>query len=229
MRLSTYRAFCLVTWGVSTAFLHAATYTFTDLGGRTVTATITNATEESVTVKLKNGKDATIELSKLIEEDQSYVGKWRQEHESELGNLAIEEENRRRAVELPLKLVAFCKSNLRKQVGNGECWTLADEAFKSCGLKRPEGESRIWGRLLDLKEEKMEAGDIVEYRSARFSDGSHTGPNHTAVVIKGGQRGKATIAEQNWGGNKTVREAAFDVGNLIEGEVMVYRPDYSKG
>ncbi len=193
-----------------------------------VTATITHATEVSVTVKLKNGKYATIELSKLIEEDQNHVEKWRKEHESELENLTFEEENRRRAVDLPLKLVTFCKSNLKKQVGNGECWTLADEAFKSCGLERPKGESRVWGRLLDLKEENIEAGDIIEYRSAKFSDGSHTGPNHTAVVIKGGQRGKATIAEQNWGGYKRVREATFDADTLIEGEVMVYRPDYSK-
>jgi hypothetical protein len=29
-------------------------------------------------------------------------------------------------------------------------------------------------------------------------------------------------------GNKTVRVATFDAGSLIEGEVMVYRPDYSK-
>lgn len=71
------RALGLVTWFISTALLHAATYTFTDLGGRTVTATITNATEESVTVKLKSGKESTIELSKLIGEDQNYVEKWR--------------------------------------------------------------------------------------------------------------------------------------------------------
>ncbi len=215
-------------WFLSSASLHSAIYTFTDLGGRTITATITNATEKSVTVKLKNGKEAIIELSKLIEEDQNYVRKWMQEHASELETLAAEEKNRRREVALPLKLVAFCKSNLKKQVGNGECWTLADEAFKSCGLERPNGENRVWGRLLDLKKEKIEAGDIIEYRNARFSDGSRTGANHTAVVIKGGQREKAVIAEQNWGGSKTVRESTFDAGNLIEGEVMVYRPDYSK-
>lgn len=193
-----------------------------------MTATIIGATEESVRVKLKNGKEASIELSKLSEQDQTYVEKWREEHESELARVANEEETRRRSVELPLKLVAFCKSNLAKKVGNGECWTLADEAFKSCGLVRPGGQNRVWGRLLDLKKEKIEAGDIVEFRSAKFSDGNHTGPFHTAVVVKGGRGGNATIAEQNWSGNKTVREAPFDAGALTEGEVMVFRPDYSK-
>lgn len=228
MKSMFFRAMGLVTWIFSAAQLHAEIYTFTDVGGRTMTAAILYATEESVRVKLKNGQEATIVLSKLIEQDQTYLRKWMKEHESELDSLAVEEENRRRSVELPLKLVAFCKSNLYKQVGNGECWTLADEAFKSCGLERPAGQSRVWGRLLDLKQENIEAGDIVEFRSAKFSNGSHTGPNHTAVVIKGGRLGKATIAEQNWGGKKTVRETLFDAGTLTEGEVMVYRPDYSK-
>ena len=112
-------------------------------------------------------------------------------------------------------------------MGDGECWTLADEAFKACGLQRPGEDARVWGRLLDLKKEKIEAGDIVEYRAAKFSDGGSTGPEHTSVVVKGGRRERATIAEQNWG-EKTVREAPFDAGALVEGQVMVYRPDYSK-
>ena len=132
------------------------------------------------------------------------------------------------AEELPLMLVAFCKQNMGKQVGNGECWTLANEAFRSCGLARPGGDNRVWGRLLDLKQEKLAPGDIVEYRNAKFSNGSSTGPAHTSVVVKGGRRGSATIAEQNWSGHKTVREAPFDSRTLIEGEVMVYRPNYSK-
>jgi len=208
--------------------LRAETHSFTDVSGRTLTAELVGATEESVRVKLKSGKEVSIARSKLSEGDQTYVDQWMEEHASELERMADEEEDRRRAAELPLKLVAFCKSNLGKQVGNGECWTLADQAFKSCGLKRPDGESRVWGRLLDLKNEQIEAGDIVEYRNAKFSNGSRTGPFHTSVVVKGGRRGKATIAEQNWGDNKTVREAPFDAGDLVEGEVMVYRPDYSQ-
>ena len=56
------------------------------------------------------------------------------------------------------------------------------------------------------------------------TNGSSTGPAHTSVVVKGGRRGRATSAEQNWSGHKTVREAPFDSRSLIEGEVMVYRP-----
>jgi hypothetical protein len=201
---------------------------FTDVQGRKMSAEIIGATETTVRVKMRNGQQATIDLAKLSEADQAHVASWRDEHADELGRMALEEENRRRAVELPRKLVAFCKAKMGKQVGNGECWTLADEAFKACGLERPGKDPRVWGRLLDLKTEKIEDGDIVEYVSASFSDGSRTGPGHTAVVIEGGRRERAIIADQNWGGKKTVRKSIFDSGTLIEGEVMVYRPDYSK-
>lgn len=209
------------------ALLHAEPHTFTDVTGRTMTAEIIGATETAVRVKLKNGREAEVELSKLSNADQAHIKEWKEARAAEMDALAVKEENERRAVEIPLKIVAFCKDRLGKKVGNGECWTLADEAFKTCGLKRPGSNNRVWGRLLDLKTEKMEPGDIVEYRSAEFSDGSRTGPVHTSVVVKGGRRERATIAEQNWGGDKTVREASFDAGELVSGELMVYRPDYS--
>lgn len=43
------------------------------------------------------------------------------------------------------------------------------------------------------------------------------------MVVRGGKRG-IMIAEQNWGGNKTVREAEFNPKGLISGEIMIYRP-----
>ena len=46
---------------------------------------------------------------------------------------------RQRAVEIPAKLTAYCKEKAGQQAGNGECWTLADEACKACGLQHPGG------------------------------------------------------------------------------------------
>jgi hypothetical protein len=152
------------------------------------------------------------------------VREWRDQRERELKDAAAEADARKRAAEIELKMAAYCRKQLGRRVGNGECWTLADEAFKACGLKRPGQEPRVWGRLLDLGKEEMRAGDIVEYRSARFANGAFTGPEHTAVVVRGGRR-KATVAEQNWSGHKTVRETEFDPGALVAGKVMVYRPE----
>lgn len=66
----------------------------------------------------------------------------------------------------------------------------------------------------------------MEYKNARFSDGSRTGENHTAVVTGlGKKRGSLLISEQNWNGVKKVREVEFDPATLTSGEMMFYRPE----
>ncbi|MEI6604170.1 MAG: hypothetical protein WCP35_02590 [Verrucomicrobiota bacterium] len=205
--------------GAATAEMHL----FTDVKGRSVSAEITSAEASSIQVKLKSATTAKIEIAQLSEPDQAYVKEWLARQEQEAKDKSAAAAAALRMAEIPGKMAKYCTEHLGQQVGNGECWTLADEAFKACGLQRPGDDMRVWGRLLDLKKEKMQAGDIVEYRSAKFSNGSFTGPEHTSVVVKGGKR-KVTIAEQNWSGHKTVREAEFDSGLLIAGEVMVYRP-----
>lgn len=121
------------------------------------------------------------------------------------------------------RVAAFCVAKSGRKVGNGECWTLADEAFKSAGARRPGGDMRVWGRLVNPAKEPLKPGDVVEFRRARFSDGIITGAAHTAVVVKGGTQGNFTIAEQNWG-KKTVRFRAMNLTTLVAGKVMVYRP-----
>lgn len=208
-----------------TTNLKAELHIFTDVEGRKISAEIETADDTGVSVKLKDGRKARIANDRLSPPDVTYVTEWRAAQAKAEKQKAKAEASAKRAAEIPVKIVAFCKANHGKQVGNGECWTLANEAFKACGLKRPGKDLRVWGRLLDLKKEKPQPGDIVEYRSAKFRDGSMTGPEHTSVVIKGGKRGAITIAEQNWGGNKTVRETLLDPGSLVRGEIMIYRPE----
>lgn len=121
------------------------------------------------------------------------------------------------------RIAAYCVSKSGQRVGNGECWTLADAAFKSSGARRPGTDMRVWGRVVDPAKEVIKAGDVVEFRSARFSDGIITGSAHTAVVVKGGNPDKFTIAEQNWG-KKTVRMREMSLNTLVSGKVTVYRP-----
>lgn len=121
------------------------------------------------------------------------------------------------------RVAAYCVAQKGRKVGNGECWTLADEAFKSAGARRPGRDMRVWGRRVDPVKETIKPGDIVEFQSARFSDGIITGSAHTAVVVKGGGREGFTIAEQNWG-RKTVRLREMSLTTLVSGKVMVYRP-----
>lgn len=121
------------------------------------------------------------------------------------------------------RIAAFCLTHTGQRVGNGECWTLADDAFKSAGTRRPGRDLRVWGRVVNPSKESLKPGDVIEYQSARFSDGTITGTAHTAVVVRAGNLESFSIAEQNWG-RKTVRVREMNLKTLVSGKVTVYRP-----
>lgn len=198
--------------------------TFTDVEGRALQAEITAVTDDVVKLKLRSGKAAEVPLARLSDADKLFAISWKEQNAAKAEEMAAAEAAEKRAREIPLKLVAFCKENLGKQVGNGECWTLANEAFKAVGLKRPGSDIRVWGRLIDHEKEKLQEGDIAEYRTAKFSNGTWTGPEHTSVVVKVNRK-SIVVAQCNWGGNKNVTEMEFDPSTLVSGELKFYRPE----
>ncbi|MEO7101116.1 MAG: hypothetical protein ABI162_17305 [Luteolibacter sp.] len=127
--------------------------------------------------------------------------------------------------EAATSVAGFCKANVGKKVGDGQCWALANEAFKASGKSRPTKEMRVWGRLVNFFKEPVQAGDVLEFQSVRFSEGIITGSHHTAVVIRGGNAGKFTVAEQNFGGNKWVSFREMSLKTRVSGKVAVYRPE----
>ncbi len=121
-------------------------------------------------------------------------------------------------------IVAYCQKSRGKKIGNGECWTLANEAFKSTGAKRPEGQLRVWGRRLDLRRETPLPGDILECDRTRFADGSYVMAQHTAVIIGVQSATLVRIAEQNFSGKKKVTMRDLELGSIRGGSIAVYRP-----
>ena len=195
---------------------HAAPRLFRDTEGRKIAAEILDAGPDWVKLKRVDGRVFLLNPDRLQAEDKAAVEQWRQQRDAAAAQAKREAENRE-------KLVAFCRANSGKAVGNGVCWTLADEAFRACGLRRPGREPRVWGRLLDLKKEQPLPGDIIEFRHARFPD-AITGPEHTAIIIATRSKGRILIAEQNWNDIKRVTEREMDPAALISGELMFYRP-----
>jgi hypothetical protein len=191
---------------------------FTDAVGRKLKAEIIETGEGWIRVRRVDGHKFLLTFDKLSVEDKTWL-------EERAKKLAADAAAKKHAAELQAKIVAWCKSQVGKQVGNGECWTLANEAFNECGGQRPGEDLRVWGRKLDFPKETPQPGDIVEYRSATFANGSRTGPEHTAVVTGKTKKGLLVIAEQNWGGVKKVRETEFDPAGLQSGEMMFYRPE----
>jgi len=151
------------------------------------------------------------------------------------------------------KVLDFAKKKLGEQVGNGECWTLANDAVLAAGgqsspsyTDSPATGDYVWGQLVygvsakggKLTEDATAAkkavapGDVVQFRDTKFSGPragggtySMSAEHHTAVVAAVAPDGKTfQILHQNWNGKKTVAEATLATRDLKEGWVKVYRP-----
>ena len=208
---------------------------YTSSNGDTVEATFVSANEKTVTLKLKkNGREYTLEHSKLSEADQKHIAQLAKDAAEQLASknekldlekqqLAKKESEKLVKQAAVAKITEFVKSNKGKQVGNGECWTLAEEAFKHAGLQRGDRPGiREWGRLVDWKKEEVQPGDVIELQSASFPK-FRTGPNHTGVIDSKGKRGKFTVLEQNVGGKKIVMRTDYDLRKMSKGTVQIYR------
>ncbi len=110
---------------------------------------------------------------------------------------ATPQTNAARSAPAEAAVLAFARSHLRHQVGNGECAELADMALTSSGATTASdyaatttGEDYVWGQRVPL--EQARPGDIVQLLDyhAVVTTTSHAGtvvsedftPNHTAIV-----------------------------------------------
>jgi hypothetical protein len=136
------------------------------------------------------------------------------------------------------------------QVGNGECWTLANNGLAAiasdCVARGQEpcmtSQSYVHGALIYEKigskhpepsggvlTAGVARGDILQFWKARLEarDGSSWksagAPDHTAVITRVEENGVLTTVEQNIGNLKIVKKGSYDVDELVEGEVRIFR------
>lgn len=142
-------------------------------------------------------------------------------------------------------VASWCEHNIGKQILRGECWDLAYEALsKGCGKHAFVSTGLHHGfPILQIEAQnggivfinstgqadEIRRGDILQFRSSKFynpDDGSlQTAgmPDHTAVVVANNQ-GKLEVLHQNVSGKRYVIPGDFNLKNLVEGTVRVYRP-----
>ncbi|MEM7383792.1 MAG: hypothetical protein AAF514_02510, partial [Verrucomicrobiota bacterium] len=196
---------------------------YTNSDGKEIEADYVSSSDTHVTLKLKrNGKDYTFPIAQLSKADQAYVVEVRASLEKEEQQKASAEARIAAAAAAAEKISGFAEENLGKKVGDGECWTLADEAFRAAGVQRPGSDSRVWGREVNWKKEKARPGDILELESAHFSNGARSAEKHTAIIIKCRRKGVLTVCHQNWGG-KEVTRMEFNLKGMTSGRATIYR------
>ena len=139
-----------------------------------------------------------------------------------------------------------------QQVGDGECWTLANQALLAvaaqCSSRGIEpcmsSQSYTHGHIVysfvpakspypeprgGTQEAGVTRGDIIQLLSAHFKskDGRSEkwagAPDHTAVITEVDPNGVLKVVESNVGGVKRVQKGSYDMEELVKGEVRIFR------
>ena len=148
------------------------------------------------------------------------------------------------------KVVEFAKKNLGQQVGNGECWALANQAVYGAGGKSSPGYTDtpnkgdyVWGELVyavEVKDgkatetgsvAKVKPGDVVQFRDTKLAGrrpggGTYTMSfsHHTAIVEAVNPDLKTVgVLHQNFAGKKTVTETTLTLTDIQGGWLRFYR------
>lgn len=148
-------------------------------------------------------------------------------------------------------VLAFCRENIGKKIGTGQCASLASTALRNSGAATRKGPDwpaagdYVWGdpvaqvkaSFTGLKGTEdlahVEAGDIVQFHDTRFSGYNHAdggvysmeADHHTAVVESVNPAGKTiTVLHQNWNGKMVVRRQMLYLRGMTRGWLRFYHP-----
>lgn len=137
------------------------------------------------------------------------------------------------------KVVEFCRQNLDRKVGNGQCAGLAAQALKAAGAQVRSGPDfpnkgdYVWGKRVYLREvtangpkesgnlDDVRPGDIIQFRDTRWAKAHYA--HHTAVVATVDGMILKTY-QQNANHKQYVTEGVLRLEKLEEGWIRIYRP-----
>jgi len=142
------------------------------------------------------------------------------------------------------RVLAYCRENVDKEVGNGECAGLAAQALKAAGARTrggpdsPRERDYVWGREVWRVESQpgglretgrvadVRPGDILQFRDVKFGEKGGFA-HHTAIVaeVLDPDQLKFQVYQQNAGGKRFVFKATLHkFKDLQEGYILAYRP-----
>jgi len=130
------------------------------------------------------------------------------------------------------RIVSFARRQRGRRVGDGECYTLADQALRGAGAKSARDYGTItpnadyvWGSSVNLSE--LRPGDVIQFRDYSYrrvdetedESGTTTNeveeerPHHTAIVQSVDGNGAVTVLEQNSPEGSAVRSTPLFFSN----------------
>lgn len=143
-------------------------------------------------------------------------------------------------------VASWAEAMLGRQVGDGECWTLAKEAIDQSSHQyalSPQGYTHgalvyhaIGGATAPLAyNDSIRRGDILQFTSGKFESRNAQGlvvftnivgqPNHTSVVSSVSADNRVVqILQQNVNGVKVVQKGEHNLDELVAGELKIFRP-----
>jgi len=149
-------------------------------------------------------------------------------------------------------IVGYARQRRGSKVGDGECFTLADQALTGAGAKSARDFGKVtptadyvWGTEVSLSD--LRPGDIIQFRdyeyerrvedeSGKWKTDSQKRPHHTAIVESVGSSGAVTVLEQNAPKGSAVSRAQLFFTNAtsvdggttttirVQGTFWFYRP-----
>jgi Spy/CpxP family protein refolding chaperone len=125
------------------------------------------------------------------------------------------------------KVLAYAQAHLGQEVGNGECWTLVDEALKAAGADTSGDGKCVFGRSVALT--ALLPGDLLQFEKTHFEHreggrfSAQDMPHHSAIVSAVEGR-KVTVLNQNVNGSRKVQYSSFNLDDLQRGSLQGFRP-----
>jgi len=121
------------------------------------------------------------------------------------------------------RVLQFAQAHLGRQVGNGECWTLAFEALRAAGARHDLAHRYIFGQRVGGQ---LGPGDIVQFENALFQGRNYWAEmrHHTAIIHSVEAPGVYRLLHCNVGGDRRVQFGRINLFDLRRGTIAAYRP-----
>ncbi len=125
-------------------------------------------------------------------------------------------------------VLGYAQGKLGKQDGNGECWTLVDDALRSAGADTGGDGKYVFGNAVSLS--ALQPGDLLQFEGVTFEHHNANGswysssyPHHSAIVESVSGR-TVTLLNQNVNGNRTVQRSTVNLDDHKGGTITAFEP-----